>query len=176
MVSPEDIPDSETQTISVIDTTSIISNASNSDVQDQERLDIIIRRLNIDFGVDVVVTHPNTVAKCQVGIKTLSQPVRAATKSAQAKLTRYAQLIDITKHRMKFYPFACESYGALSKSALDLISDMSLDSTDPQSFKQHLLNVVSVALQRGNAFILQKGISRTRSKKPFRAAMVDALA
>ncbi len=154
----------------------VISNSVNIDVQHQERLDILIRRLNIDYGVDVVVTHPNSIAKCKVSLKTLMKPLRAASTAASMKIHRYHQLISATEHRMRFYPFSCETYGALSASAQNLISDISLDSPDPTSFKQHLLSVVSVAIQRGNAQVLLKGVKRTHAKVPFVAALVHATA
>jgi hypothetical protein len=88
--------------------------------------------------------------------------VAAAEKTKQR---RYQQLCD--QRGLILIPFAIESYGPVGPAAhafLTLLASQSLKQT-AESFLTHALTRIGVALQRGNAQVLRRGMQHLRASR-----------
>jgi len=137
----------------------ILTPQQNS-VHESERLDVLIRHLDKDYGVDVSVTHPNSFAamgRFLQSVKILEESQHKSSIVEKAKFSKYKKLIEEAKGKLVFMPFVCETYGALSENAHFIISLISSKSDNPRIFKQKFTNDISITLQRCNADIQRRG-------------------
>ena len=115
--------------------------------------------LFIDTGshqmlVDVTVTEPS--GKESVTYGSSSGVGKAVERAAQHKVSKYKQYIQYINrtyphmNRCVFQPFALETHGVLSKSALEVVSVIANCSEYGGMVREQLLNDLSHALQVGN--------------------------
>lgn len=132
---------------------------------DSRRADIIctLDTSSKPIAIDVSCIHPSCKSNELIAMKSLWG---AALKREKEKLQYYADLTSF-----EWLPFVVESFGAVSPSAhklLDALAERSVSfyrifplSFSPRYVKARLLSswrsMISVAIQQGNAFMLQSG-------------------
>ena len=117
--------------------------------------------------VDVVVTQPACPSHRE---EASHKALTAADNAAKAKKLRYVELISARKQATgiedHFSPFACEVFGGLHKSSLEVIKQIAHMAEEnlalcPSSIiKKSLLDSVAINIQRGNALIMIEASSR----------------
>ena len=151
----------------VITTTThpITNQLIHSKEKSKDRGDLLLIRGNQVILIDVSVTRPTSTTNLTLTqTKDVTvQPGIAASIVEQRKHAHYDE--ECKKHGWKLIPFVLESYGGFGKEASKLLLDMAELADSPLAFIQHARNVVSVALQCGNADISLLGTTQFHSHK-----------
>ena len=92
-----------------------------------------------------------------------SNPGATAELMAKQKTRKYERIAE--RNDYKFVPFCLESYGTLSESAMELLKTISKNIPYGQHhFLSYAYNRIAVALQRGNALIVNEGLFRMNER------------
>ena len=128
------------------------------DVERNRRGDIVVVLPRLQMAaVDVVVTHACAATYVQRAAK---ETGATALRAEQRKRRRFVK--DVPSHAaFRFVPFAVESCGYMGKEAVrfvDRVAEVAAESgrIPKGAFTRWAMRVLSVALQKGNAFMYRK--------------------
>ena len=109
---------------------------------------------------DVSITHPTANSY----VRTSRRQLGAANARARSKSKKYEKVA--ASEMCTFTPFVCETYGAVHTDVFELVRKILLNSevySDAMGLKNPLsmglsdfIQIISVALQRGNAMIVRQ--------------------
>ena len=125
------------------------------------RGDLLLIRDNTRQLIDVTVARPTSMTHLSQSETSINgahlHPLIAATEAEKYKHRKYDQ--ECSTHGWKLVPFALESLGGKGKEATQLLQRMSAHCVDrtPNEFLTHANRLLSVTLQRGNAFVSSHG-------------------
>jgi hypothetical protein len=129
-------------------------------LEDQTRPDLLVTLGHRRFLVDVTVRNPAAPSHSQAGQSTL-------LVASQAERQKRAKYIELARARgAEFVPFVLETFGAVGKQAQDFMrkiaSYASVMHAPWTSFEVRvgLISAVQIALQMGNAHVLELGYQR----------------
>ena len=110
--------------------------------------------------VDVAMVHPASLGR------RVTTPLAAARDIENAKMAKYRSVAQ--QRGADFLAFIMESYGALGKQACEVLRllNKALDRAPDRSYEfseRAITETLSVALQRGNAFISHSGSLAVRA-------------
>ena len=121
--------------------------------------DLLLIRDNQRLLLDVTVARPTCLTQLRRSAHTSASviPLAAASDAEKRKHRTYGA--ECAHHGWRLVPFALETYGALGASARRFLEQVSAHSTDrsPSDFLAHATNLLSVALQVGNAHVASRG-------------------
>ncbi|MCP3676438.1 MAG: hypothetical protein GY721_02275 [Deltaproteobacteria bacterium] len=111
--------------------------------------------------LDVSVTHPSA----QTYMAAAQRPYGAAKLRERSKTKKYGNLA--AKEGSEFTPFVLETFGAIGKRAREFIAKLAIQAEelgeDRKDFAANIVQTLSVALQRGNAYLQMQGAVAVRS-------------
>ena len=115
--------------------------------------------------VDASITDPTCPSYVQ---SASSFPLAAAGYRERSKRTKYLPVA--TEERAGFVPFVMETFGGFGKDALAFLdkiskihSELSPFPTSPFALKSFMVRALSVALQRGNAYVQLRAAQAVRT-------------
>jgi hypothetical protein len=126
------------------------------------RPDAALVSLHGRYHIDVMVTHPAAKSHLGSAYKTALAAANKGEAEKRKSSEAWAQHVNYT-----FLPFVVESFGAIGKSAMtvvDIIAKFaeSMRHSSAMACRNRLLYDISIALQRGNAFISIDGVTKAR--------------
>lgn len=110
--------------------------------------------------LDVTVRFPATEAMV-VHHRAHEVPLAASKVAENAKNAKYDGLA--VDNGMAFVAFAVEVFGGMGRSAIKFLKEVAEEVSNPHSFFIYALRRISIAIQRGNALVLQHGKQLLRS-------------
>jgi hypothetical protein len=133
--------------------------------QSHKRGDILLIRGNQALLLDISVTRPTCTTNMTLTQTkdVTTQPGAATSTVEQRKHAHYDE--ECKTHGWKLIPFVFETYGGLGKEATKFLLDMTELADSPLVFLQHARNILSVALQCGNANIAFTGTTQHLAHK-----------
>jgi len=123
--------------------------------QSRERGDLLLIRGNQVILIDVSITRPTSTANMRLHAKINETAGIAAAAVEKRKHATYD--VECKLHGWRLVPFVLESYGGLGSEANKLLLDMAEHDDSPLEFILHARNLLSVALQSGNADVAIHG-------------------
>jgi hypothetical protein len=128
-------------------------------VKNKDRGDLLLIRGNQVLLIDVSVTRPTSTMNLSNNKDDVTIQAGVASSIVEKrKHDHYDE--ECKKHGWKLIPFVLETYGGLGKEATKLLLDMAESADSALAFIQHARNVLSVALQCGNADISSLGTTQ----------------
>jgi hypothetical protein len=140
--------------------------------QGLKRCDVQLVGHGSNIIMDVTVVDPTSPTHVSSSSKST---LHTAMKTEQRKIVKYGE--DAKRHGLTLYPFAVETYGGWGPSANKLLQHIhAMAASIPEhtrcwsskEIRSGLAEAVSVAVQRGNAMVIQQGIARTTPSVPTR--------
>jgi len=125
------------------------------------RPDLNITLPDKSIMIDVTVAYPAAPSRGSV------VPLASAAAAEKKKYSRYSEFAK--KHGAVFYPFAMESYGAFSVSAVRVLKILKRAAGNPyhtipaSSVGTYAAQVLAVGLQCGNGMVAMKGAVESRA-------------
>jgi hypothetical protein len=110
--------------------------------------------------LDVTVRYPATDSMVSQH-RAHEVPLVACKVAENSKNSKYDTLA--VDNGMSFVAFAVEVFGAIGRSALKFLKDVAEQVSSPHLFYVYSLRRISIAIQRGNALVLQHGKQLLRS-------------
>lgn len=128
-----------------------------------DHADILLVKHDCRLYVDVAITRPTARSRLEKVSElkgVLSTPLFACRKFIERKHAKYDAIAHLNGYEM--IPFIVESYGGLSLDAKQLLSRLASHSTQvsESEWLRHAMRSLSVALQAGNAFVVQAGMQQ----------------
>jgi len=121
------------------------------------------------FWSDVQVTRPDSISNRR---QAAAKQCHAADTAAQAKVTKYSQLVAQHGGNLDILPLCFETFGAPSQSALKVFALLGesaeaggASSNSFATFPHLLETAVSVCLQRGNALVISAYLRALASRR-----------
>ena len=110
--------------------------------------------------LDVTVRFPATEAMV-ANHRAHEVPLVACKTAEAAKNAKYDELA--VDNGMAFVAFAVEVFGGVGRAAQKFLKEIAEQVSSPHSFYIYSLRRIAIAIQRGNAFVLQHGKQLLRS-------------